>query len=87
MAKQSGKLQAFADHEVEAAERMKWWGVFLVRERRRLQGIAQVVQPNGSASSGEPESAARNGYVSRETIEALLDRLDEEHGLDTGGNY
>ncbi len=44
MAKQSGTLRALADHELEAADRMKWWGVFLIREKRRLQGIAAAVQ-------------------------------------------
>lgn len=43
MAKQSTQLQALADHELEAAERMKWWGVFLIHENRRLQGIAAAV--------------------------------------------
>jgi hypothetical protein len=73
-------LAAYADHEVLTAERMKWWGVFLIREKRRLQGIADAVNANNKAETVEA-SMPPNGTISRESIEALLDRIDEEQGI------
>jgi hypothetical protein len=57
MAKQSTQLQALADHELEAADRMKWWGIFLVREKRRLQGIANAVQGLKAEQALSPNAA------------------------------
>ncbi|MGF1505415.1 MAG: hypothetical protein ACFB51_09880 [Anaerolineae bacterium] len=31
-------------HESLVAERYRWWGVYLIREQRRLQAIADAVQ-------------------------------------------
>jgi hypothetical protein len=39
-------MDVYLEQEKTAAERYRWWGVYLVRERRRLQGIADAVQAN-----------------------------------------
>jgi hypothetical protein len=40
----SSKIDAFLAHENTVAERYRWWGVYLIREQRRLQAIADAVQ-------------------------------------------
>ncbi len=90
MGKQNAKsngadsLAAYADHELLTAERMKWWGVFLIREKRRLQGIAEAVNANAINETVDT-SMPPNGTISRESIEALLDRIDDEPGLKIAG--
>jgi len=82
-------LAAFAEHERLTAERLKWWSLFLVREQRRLEGIAEAIQgttrpdleyvpPLDEIEGGLPPEA---DYVRRETVDAFLERLDE--GTDT----
>jgi hypothetical protein len=70
MAKQSAHLQALADHELEAADRMKWWGVFLIREKRRLQGIAAAVQGQAKSSirTGSDDWSNSPDYVASDII-------------------
>jgi hypothetical protein len=40
----SSKIDAFLAHENTVTERYRWWGVYLIREQRRLQAIADAVQ-------------------------------------------
>ncbi len=79
-------LAAYAEHEVLTAERMKWWGVFLIREKRRLQGIADAVNAKALNETVDA-SIPPNGTISRESIEALLDQIDEEHGIHIGEDW
>src|SRR5688572_27123619 len=76
------KMDTYIDHEGPVAERYKWWGVYLVREKRRLDGIAQAV------ASGTP-LAENSEYDTRpiqpiqlpegvETPDELLTRVDAE---------
>ena len=44
-------LEAITETEKLAAARMKWWGVYLVREKRRLQGIADRVNAQETAQA------------------------------------
>jgi hypothetical protein len=68
----TNKLDAYVDHERLVAERYRWWGVYLIREKRRLQGIAEAVQAEEAALATRP---AREGA---ETPEELLTRVDAE---------
>lgn len=64
MPSRQGKGDAYTDHERTVAGRYRWWGVYLMRERRRLEGIARAV---GAGQEGE-------------TPEELLARLDAAPG-------
>lgn len=46
-------VDQYLDHEHILAERYHWWGVYLVREKRRLSAIAQAVH-------GTPEGANKD---------------------------
>jgi hypothetical protein len=69
-------LSAYSEHERLTATRMNWWGIFLTRERRRLQAIAERVraQPAEAAGSQTPPPDGGSG----ETPDELLARLDNE---------
>jgi len=55
-------LDAHIDHELAVAERYRWWGVYLIREKRRLQGIAQAVQAEqATAALGQRLPLAQPG--------------------------
>ena len=69
MPNEGSKLEAYADHEGIVAERYRWWGVYLVREKRRLGGIAEAVQA---------EEAARVTRMGAETLDPTLAREDGE---------
>jgi len=45
-------LDSYVEQEKVVAERYRWWGVYLIREQRRLQGIADVV--SGTVPVPEP---------------------------------
>lgn len=88
MTGEPNKLEAMADHELAVAERYRWWAVYLVREKRRLQGIADAVQAEAAAEAtglrltgGLPpiEPDIPEGM---ETPEDMLTRLDAELALD-----
>jgi hypothetical protein len=56
-------LTAYANHELTTAQRMKHWPILLVREYRRLEGIARTVQARDAAealgsTSDEPSDTA-----------------------------
>jgi hypothetical protein len=42
-------MSAYSEHEKLTATRMHWWGVYLIREQRRLQGIADRVRSQEAA--------------------------------------
>lgn len=44
MTDEAARLAAYPDHERKTAERMRWWGVYLIREKRRLQDIASAIR-------------------------------------------
>lgn len=83
MTTKSVKMDTYIDHEGPVAERYKWWGVYLVREKRRLQGIAQAV------ASGTPLAGNSSDFDTHplppirlpegvETPDELLTRVDAE---------
>ena len=49
MTNAGNRLEAYLEHEGTVAERYKWWGVYLIREKRRLGGIADAVQAGEAA--------------------------------------
>jgi hypothetical protein len=50
----TSKVDTYIDHEGPVAERYQWWGVYLVREKRRLQGIAEAVAGGTPLVGGTP---------------------------------
>ncbi len=50
----TSKVDTYIDHEGPVAERYQWWGVYLIRERRRLQGIAEAVASGIPLVGGTP---------------------------------
>ncbi len=43
MPSRQGKGDPYTDHERTAAGRYRWWGVYLMRERRRLATLGEAV--------------------------------------------
>ncbi len=86
MTARPSKVDTFIDHEGPVAERYKWWGVYLVREKRRLQGIAQAVA-SGTPLAGSSEFDTRAIQPVQlpqqevETPDELLTRVDAEMGM------
>lgn len=73
----TNSVDALIDHEALVAGRYRWWGVYLVREKRRLQGISEAVQ-------AEAAQALVRGHELPDGIEspeALLTRVDSEIAL------
>ncbi len=54
MTARTSKVDTYIDHEGPVAERYKWWGVYLIREKRRLQGIAEAVASGTPLAGGIP---------------------------------
>ncbi len=82
MSTKTAKIDTYIDHEGLVAERYKWWGVYLVREKRRLQGIAQAVA-SGTPLAGNSEFDTRPIQPVQlpeglETPDELLTRVDAE---------
>lgn len=79
MTTKTAKIDSYIDHEGPVAERYKWWGVYLVREKRRLQGIAQAVA-SGVPLAGSMEGDTRPILLPEgvETPDELLTRVDAE---------
>jgi hypothetical protein len=50
----TSKVDTYINHEGPVAERYQWWGVYLTREKRRLQGIAEAVASGTPLASGIP---------------------------------
>jgi hypothetical protein len=50
----TSKIDTYIDHEGPVAERYQWWGVYLIREKRRLQGIAEAVASGTPLAGGTP---------------------------------
>ncbi len=79
------KVDTYIDHEGPVAERYQWWGVFLIREKRRLQRIAEAVaggtplvgmrQDTQAAVPLRAEEITPPGV---ETPDELLTRVDAE---------
>ena len=82
MTTKTAKMDTYIDHEGPVAERYKWWGVYLVREKRRLQGIAQAVA-SGTPLAGSSVFDTRPIQPIQmpegvETPDELLTRVDAE---------
>ena len=83
MTTRSSKAETYIDHELTVAGRYRWWGVYLIREKRRLQSIADAVQAGEAAAAlrqpvHQPEVPAAGGRSA--TPEELLARVDAELG-------
>jgi hypothetical protein len=50
----TSKVDTYIDHEGPVAQRYQWWGVYLIREKRRLQGIAEAVATGTPLVGGTP---------------------------------
>jgi len=85
MTTRTSKVDTYIDHEAVVAERYQWWGVFLIREKRRLQGIAEAVA-GGTPLAGMSQDTRPNAPVQAEEIvpsdvetpDELLTRVDAE---------
>ena len=79
------KVDTYIDHEGPVAERYQWWGVFLIREKRRLQGIAEAVA-GGTPLVGMGHDTRPTAPIQREQIvppgvetpDEMLTRVDAE---------
>ncbi len=45
------KPKSIVDQEQATAERYRWWGVYLIREKRRLQAIADAIAHRAEAGA------------------------------------
>ena len=63
MTNETGKLESYAEHEQTVAGRYKWWGVYLIREKRRLGGIAQAVQAEAAAKVTQTQASTRADWT------------------------
>jgi len=64
------QISTFSETEKKAAERYKWWVVYLVREKRRLEGITKAVQASAATAQVEdppptPEVLAAEEFLLR----------------------
>ena len=78
------KAQTTMDHELIVAERYRWWGVYLIREKRRLRGIAEAVQAEEAAAALKQQTNHLEEQIASdgsETPEELLTRVDTELGM------
>jgi|GEM_PF-3371444 len=78
------KAQTTMDHELIVAERYRWWGVYLIREKRRLRGIAEAVQAEEAAAALKQQTNHLEEQIvsdGSETPEELLTRVDTELDL------
>ena len=84
MTVRTSKVDTYIDQEAIVAERYQWWGVFLIREKRRLQGIAEAVAGGtpltGMSQDTRPTAPTREEIVPPgvETPDELLTRVDAE---------
>jgi hypothetical protein len=85
----TAKMDSYIDHEGPVAGRYKWWGVYLVREKRRLQAIANAIAESKQAIANRMPLAESSGRDSHpippvqfsedvETPDELLTRVDAE---------
>ncbi len=58
MPAEMSKADTYIDHELPVAERYRWWGVYLIREKRRLQAIADAIANCHEAVQAEEAAAA-----------------------------
>jgi hypothetical protein len=82
MTTRTSKVDTFIDHESLVAERYRWWGVYLIREKRRLQGIADAVQAEAAQAIVRSEDEEHDLTAGIESPDALLTRVDAEIALD-----
>jgi hypothetical protein len=90
MTVRTSKVDTYIDHEGPVADRYKWWGVYLIREKRRLQGIAEAVaggMPLAATPDRDDMQPALPIQVDLdlpggiETPDQLLARVDAELGI------
>lgn len=96
MTVRASKVDTYIDHEGPVAERYQWWGVYLIREKRRLQGIAEAVASGTPLVGGTPPAGGAGLDDTRlipavrpepvapeggETPEEMLTRVDAELGM------
>ena len=86
--KNDNAMAAYSEHEKLTATRMHWWGVYLIREQRRLQGIADRVRSQEAAraighkpnifDAENPPDNLQTTPDYEAVSEQLLTRLDAE---------
>ena len=78
MTTRTSKVDSFIDHESLVAERYRWWGIYLIREKRRLQGIADAVQAEAAQRVVRSEETTSDLPEGIESPDELLTRVDAE---------
>jgi hypothetical protein len=78
----TSKVDTYIDHEGPVAEAYKWWGVYLMREKRRLQGISEAVAGGVHLAGDTSLDDTQPAPVGIETPDELLTRVDAELGID-----
>ena len=81
MTTRTSKVDTYIDHEGPVAEAYKWWGVYLIREQRRLQAIADAIaEPVAAVDTSLDDTQPIVPGV--ETPDDLLTRVDAELGIE-----
>jgi len=81
MTGRTSKVDSYIDHEGPVAEAYKWWGVYLIREQRRLQAIADAIaEPVEVADTSLDDTQPI--IPGAETPDGLLTRVDAELGIE-----
>lgn len=82
MTSRTSKVDTYIDHEGPVAEAYKWWGVYLIREKRRLQGISEAVAGGVPLAGDTSIDDTQPAPAGTETPDELLTRVDAELGID-----
>ena len=82
MTVRTSKVDTYIDHEGPVAEAYKWWGVYLIREKRRLQGISEAVAGGVPLAGDTSLDDIQSTQAGIETPDELLTRVDAELGID-----
>jgi hypothetical protein len=65
----------FGETEKKAAERYRWWHVYLVREKRRLAGITEAVRA-ATAAAAAPQTEPP-AVLPGESAEEYMNRVEK----------
>jgi len=82
MTVRASKIDTYIDHEGPVAEAYRWWGVYLIREKRRLQGISEAVAGGVPLAGGTSLDDTQLAPAGIETPDELLNRVDATLDID-----
>ena len=82
MTVRTSKVDTYIDHEGPVAEAYRWWGVYLIREKRRLQGISEAVAGGTPLAGDASLDDTQPTLEGIETPDELLTRVDAELSMD-----